>query len=115
MRVRVYRNLRNKLLSVQVKTDKGWRVHGHYVFVHLKNCHFESRDAGRNRVRRTKRKNVHAWIEGDMTPNTWKAISPRMAKYNPYRNDAWIDATTYTKLKHSDVASVYCNGTVIYE
>ena len=63
-RVRVYRNLRNGNWSIQVKTPKGWRVRGHATSVELLDADCHVSDAGRARVLREQRKNVHACIEG---------------------------------------------------
>lgn len=96
MRIRVYRNLHTGTLSMQAynKEKKGWRVIGHPSHVTLENVEFVVRQAGRLRVLKEKRKNVHAWVEGDFVNCT--AVSPRpyreAARYNPYKYETWVDS-----------------------
>ena len=84
-RVRVYFNLHRKQLSVQSKTDKGWRVWLHANKITLENVEFKVSEAGRQRVLREKKKNVHAFIEGDLVLDGIGKIEPRvLVSYNPY-------------------------------
>ncbi len=84
-KLRVYRNLHKKCLSVQHKTDKGWRLLKHVESIRLKSPSYIVSQAGRDRVLREKRKNVHAVVEGyeiDSFPKDkteWKKVL-----YNPY-------------------------------
>lgn len=87
-KVRVYFNLHRKKLSVQEKTAKGWRVWLHTNKITLENVTFKVSEAGRQRVLRERKKNVHAFVEGDLVllGETAK-IQPRMwVSYNPYRD-----------------------------
>jgi hypothetical protein len=87
-KVRVYFNLHRKKLSVQEKTAKGWRVWLHTNKITLENVTFKVSEAGRQRVLRERKKNVHAFVEGDLIllDETAK-IQPRMwVSYNPYRD-----------------------------
>ena len=58
--VRVYRNLHKKCLSVK----QGGLVVCHVDNIVLKNCTFIVSEAGRQRVLKEKRKNVHAYVQG---------------------------------------------------
>lgn len=91
MRVRVYRNLKHgrsatPLYSVQ-RLGKNRHVIDHVGRIFLTNARFIVSEAGRQRVIREQRKNVHAYVEGE-----WKADDERkhelsLAKrvhYNPY-------------------------------
>lgn len=83
MRVEVYRNLHKNCWSIRDRTSK--LVIGHAGRVVLKHCRMRVSEAGRQRVLREKRKNVHAWIEGDWTgscdlPDN---LGDRVS-YNPY-------------------------------
>ena len=87
-KVRVYFNLHRKKLSVQEKTAKGWRVWLHTNKITLENVTFKVSEAGRQRVLREIKKNVHAFVEGGLVllDETAK-IQPRMlVSYNPYRD-----------------------------
>lgn len=90
-RVRVYRNLHTGTLSMQayIPEKKGWRVVGHPDHVQLSNVKFVVREAGRQRVLKEKRKNVHAWIEGDLVCKGLGTYQ-QIAKYNPYKYDSWV-------------------------
>lgn len=95
MTVEVYRNLRKKCYSIR-STLTG-RVVGHSNNIGVVNAKFVVRPAGREKVRREKRKNVHAFIKGQqcyaprtMGPaDTWKKVS-----YNPYKNDSFVIVET---------------------
>ena len=85
-RVRVYFNLHRKQLSVQSKTDKGWRVWLHANKITLEDVEFKVSEAGRQRVLREKKKNVHAFVEGNLVLGGIDKIEPRVwVSYNPYR------------------------------
>jgi hypothetical protein len=81
--VRVYWNLHRHCYSVQTMTNRGWRVALHSDAIHLAGARFTVSAAGRERVRRESRKNVHAFICG-----TWLASEGRHGDthvtYNPY-------------------------------
>jgi len=87
-KVRVYFNLHKKKLSVQQKTAKGWRVWTHADKISLENVTFKVSEAGRQRVLRERKKNVHAFVEGDLVLlGESTKLQPRMwVSYNPYRD-----------------------------
>ena len=60
--VEVYRNLHKECLSVR----KDGLVHLHADAVYLKNANFIVSQSGRNRVLDTKKKNVHAYVRGEV-------------------------------------------------
>jgi len=64
MRVRVYRNLNNQLLSIMAMDSR--LVLGHCTSIRLANVNFRINESGRQRVILTKRKNVHAFAEGEV-------------------------------------------------
>ena len=66
MRVRVFRNLTRRCLSMQARTPTGWRTIAHAESVVLRDVAFRVSEAGRQRVLATGRKTVHAWAEGDL-------------------------------------------------
>jgi hypothetical protein len=90
MRVRVYRNLNKGGLSIQHKTEKGWRVRDYALYVVLENCTFKVQEKGRQRVIAQQCKNVHAWVEGDLCSTSmtdYLASSAPEPYYNPYTQD----------------------------
>lgn len=74
MRVQVYRNLNNGLISIQDLSTG--LVLGHAYAVDLEEATFIVREAGRQQVLKEKRKNVHAFVRG-------KVIS--IQNFQPYK------------------------------
>lgn len=109
MKVEVYRNLRTNQWSIRdVRTRK--------VFIHktsllLSDCSFHVNESGRQRVLRTKQKNVHAFVRGTisipvMTDRIW-----RKARYNPYETDKFVDERGYVIAEAARVA-FWADGSV---
>ena len=94
MRVQVYWNLHKDCWSVvALEGDRKGRVVTHADKVLLKDATFAVQPAGREKVRREKRKNVHAFVRGEwmnVLPATWRARRPVM--YNPYKFDTFVFA-----------------------
>ncbi len=88
MKVRVYRNLHKKCWSVQRHIPKkGWRLYGHFEELSLKDAKFIIHQAGRLKVQREKRKNVHAYVEGEILNYIVDlGFLPNRIKYSPYSN-----------------------------
>jgi len=104
-------------MQAYVPAKKGWRVVGHPDRVHLTNVKFVVREAGRQRVLKEKRKNVHAWIEGDLDEFTMEISYRSVAKYNPYKYSSWVSGEGHD-LTNVDFnwsfASVNANGAVTF-
>jgi hypothetical protein len=90
-RVRVYRNLHDQNWSVVARTglNRG-KVVAHADELSLFGCDFIVSEAGRQRVLREKRKNVHAYVEGTFDPEL-KPSKPALdmytrVGYNPYES-----------------------------
>ena len=115
MRVKVYRNLHKDCFSVvSVKTGK---VIAHTENIELKNCKFHVQPAGRKKVLEQKRKNVHAYVTGDLVamsnqvPDT--VISDFFeledAYYNPYKHETFVNYETHEPLHYAKYVYGY-NG-----
>ena len=99
MRVEVYFNLHKYIWSV--RSCKTGRVILHTDKVHIDNPTFVVRKAGRERVLREGRKNVHAFVRGDITVfNDFDYIKVgfdpdyldyTLVSYNPYKFDTFVD------------------------
>jgi len=96
----VYWNLHKKLFSV--RDVKSGLVVAHKDTVVLDNVTFKVSEAGRQRVLREQRKNVHAGLQGvyagdtsDEAPKYYDGV----AKYNPYKYDSFVDHMHNFKLK----------------
>ena len=84
MRVKVYYNLHKHTFSIQSKTPKGWRVTGYADRLNLTDVEFRVSDAGRQRVLKEGRKNVHAFVIGNLTDEELETSVD--VSYNPYKH-----------------------------
>lgn len=92
MKVAIYFNLHKKCFSVKsLEGNTKGKVICHSNYILLKNVTFKVSQAGRNRVLREKRKNVHAFVIGETTEsieNTerYSLDSEHVStvQYNPY-------------------------------
>ena len=92
MRVEVYFNLHKRVFSV--RSCKTGRVIHHAKDVHIVNPKFVVREGGRQRVLRERKKNVHAFVRGNLT--VFKDRPSRLADtigYNPYKYDSFVNVT----------------------
>jgi len=98
MKADVYRNLHKNCMSVRSreKTNYG-RVVEHSNYVYLTDCLFVVNQRGRLRVLIEKRKNVHAFIRGEVVVSwglslTWSFPLDGWTRvsYNPYRHDKFF-------------------------
>ena len=88
---RVYFNLHKRLFSVTQKNERNnWAVVGHTNYIELKNVKFIVSEAGRQRVLREKRKNVHAFLEGLCFNGLANGFRPRRITYNPYKDRTFV-------------------------
>jgi ribosomal protein L31E len=95
-RVEVYRNLHNNTFSVR----RGGKVVKHlenWMTLHLQDVKFAVQPAGREKVRREGKKNVHAYVRGTVVKaedhhfkETFKEKCNLWVTYNPYQNDSFI-------------------------
>ena len=89
-KVRVYRNLNKKCLSVQSWVEgKGWRVTDHVQKIALDGVSFKVSQAGRERCLRDKRKNVHAFVIGTRVDHPKYKPTHRVT-YNPYKSNGFF-------------------------
>ena len=96
LRVFVYYNLHKHMWSVKaLEGEHKGRVIAHREWVILQNCRFKVSQAGRQRVLREKRKNVHAGITGRMLSNVadmelHNTLHREEVTYNPYKYDSFV-------------------------
>ena len=92
MRVEVYFNLHKHVFSVR-QCSTG-RVILHTDKVHIRDPQFVVRKSGRDRVLREGKKNVHAFVRGEIThfddfdPD---CMGYSLVSYNPYKFDTFVD------------------------
>lgn len=91
MKVFCYFNLHKKTFSIKALegANKG-KVVMHSDFVRLKDCAFKVSEAGRQRVIREKRKNVHAGVVGELVSTDRGFIVGEFVTYNPYKYDCFV-------------------------
>ncbi len=114
MRVFVYFNLHKKCFSIKaLEGDRKGRVVAHSNTVLLESCKFKVSEAGRQRVLREKRKNVHAgvtgvWINGDRVESHYEFLSMvgRQVTYNPYKYLSFVIKATEQTVDKADVVAM---------
>lgn len=96
MRVKVYRNLRFRDRVMYSVQSRG-RVVERVPEMTLSNVTLTVSEAGRQRVLREKRKNVHAFVVGE-PEYEWEGAVPRSgwiaARYNPYLFGSFVVSST---------------------
>lgn len=119
MRVFVYWNLHRNLWSVKALEgpDKG-RVVLRSNEVFLAHAEGKVSEAGRQRVLREKKKNVHAGIVGDLVWDNL-ALHKKLIKsvgdtitYNPYRYESFVHTVDTSKYEGSAYALLTADRTV---
>ena len=114
MRVFVYFNLHRKCLSVKaLEGERKGRVIAHADMVVLDNVTFKVSEAGRQRVIREQRKNVHAGVVGELESMGINTAMLSIAealysplKYNPYKFDSFVHAVNETPVRNAKRAIV---------
>ena len=122
MRVEVYFNLHKYTWSV--RSARTGRVILHTDNVHIRNPEFVVRQAGRNRVLREGKKNVHAFVRGEATYFDDFDYENRpmldIIGYNPYKYVGFVKMPdeelvhnadrAYMQVSEGGVPSVYAEG-----
>jgi hypothetical protein len=104
MKVEIYFNLHKKCLSIR---HRG-KVIAHAESAHLNCVEFKVSEAGRQRVLRERRKNVHAVVRGQLVSYTapgsvtetwlapWKRDLMQRVTYNPYKYSTFVHRDSET-------------------
>lgn len=99
MRVFVYYNLHRKLWSIKaLEGENKGRVIAHSNYVLLADAHGKVSEAGRQRVLREKRKNVHAGIVGTLAGLDAEAL--RGLSEITHGQRGWFSRITYNPYKY---------------
>ncbi len=108
-RVQVYYNLHKKCLSIR---HKG-KVIEHAQEVTLTDARFHVQQAGRERVLKQKRKNVHAYVSGKLKESFWFTQAPKYiwtakqrVTYNPYKYKNFVDKKTLKSVASAEVVHI---------
>ena len=106
-KVEVYFNLHKKCWSIR---QSGASVI-HADFVEIKEPQFVVQQGGNARVRREKRKNVHAFVRGYLTERV--GIYPKNQKlvtYNPYKHTSFVERGTDKPICNAEYAVLDINN-----
>ena len=106
-KVEVYFNLHKKCWSIR---QSGASVI-HADFVEIKEPQFVVQQGGNARVRREKRKNVHAFVRAYLTERV--GIFPKNQKlvtYNPYKHTSFVERGTDKPICNSEYAVLDINN-----
>ncbi|AMS01078.1 hypothetical protein SEA_ARCHERNM_84 [Mycobacterium phage ArcherNM] len=105
MRVFVYWNLHRGMWSVKALEgpDKG-RVIARHQNVVLRNVTGKVSEAGRQRVLREGRKNVHAGLVGELVQGEAVNLPDRKVTYNPRKYESFVYVDDETPFEGSDLA-----------
>lgn len=112
-RVSIAFHLHKKCFSIRHAATR--KVIGYTDRIVLREVSFPISTAGRLRVLREKKKNVHAFVQGyyDAREQYSDQVAFREAYYNPYRVSAFVDRETLEPIGTADL--VLCeNGKVYY-
>ena len=97
MRVFVYFNLHKKVFSVKaLEGENKGRVIAHSEYLDLHNVTFKVSEAGRQRVLRERKKNVHAGVVGYWEDTQHPKgtllhnLQCKQITYNPYKYDSFV-------------------------
>lgn len=103
MKVFVYFNLHKKLWSI--KSLKTGRVIAHANTVQLKDVKFKVSEAGRQRVLKEKRKNVHAGVVGTLIAKDFffhPTLLNDVISYNPYKGKYFYNVKNDKYIHNAD-------------
>lgn len=112
--IRIAYHLHKHCFSIR---DAGTRrVIGYADRIIIRNARFIVSQCGRTRVLRDRRKNVHAFVQGEY----WSELQRlrledakyREAYYNPYRTVTFVDRSTFEPLNDAQV--VLCDQKKVY-
>jgi hypothetical protein len=112
MKVFVYWNLHRKCFSVKSLegADKG-RVIDHLASIMLYRATFKVSEAGRQRVLREKRKNVHAGVVGEWLENWKPECEGERIRYNPHEGPHFTTTSLGLPVKTALFADLSTHGT----
>ena len=97
MDVFIYFNLHKQVFSIKSRTTNRVIMHDNGIVLH--DATFKVSQAGRERVLRERRKNVHAGVQGTLMGTglndmLYKSKEAREATYNPYKYTSFVDKLT---------------------
>jgi hypothetical protein len=116
MRVAVYRNLHKGCWSVRNRSTG--RVVRHMDSLMVHDCEFRVGKAGRQRVLMERRKNVHAFVHGNLLDSPNNLESWRIGKgwirvtYDPYESDKFVTMNGRKPVERAEAVILLSDGRV---
>lgn len=109
MKVAVYFNLNKKTFSIKALEGaaKG-RVIIYSDHVVVENAEFKVSQAGRQRVLQEKRKNVHAYVIGELKSIANACVVGEKITYNPYLCDSFVTVANKTAVHKAKEVFMIC-------
>ena len=109
--IKVYRNLHRKCWSIK----EGNKPVMHADLLTVVNPSFVVQPGGQARVRREKKKYVHAFIKGELNRRVMPsigntAVTGRRITYNPYKHDTFVWASNGQPVKNCSQVFLDHNG-----
>lgn len=111
----IFRNLHHKGVVYSVRNSEGKTI-AHSNSVLIRNAKFVVQPAGLARVRREKKKFVHAGVRGEVVLDPIEAANiiknmdqSKTAYYNPYKTDHFVDIEN-NKLDKADYVLLTSDG-----
>tara|TARA_R110002051_G_scaffold579_3_gene2565 strand:+ start:524 stop:898 length:375 start_codon:yes stop_codon:yes gene_type:complete len=102
-KIEIYFNLHKKTWSVR----QGGKVVQHTNFICVREPQYVVRKTGKEKVRREKRKNVHAFVRGYVENRLPTFPKKNMfVTYNPYKNDSFVERNTNDSICSSPFAAL---------
>ena len=102
-KVEIYFNLHKKTWSVR----QDGKVIQHTNFIQIREPQYVVRQKGKEKVRREKRKNVHAFVRGYIEDRLPVFPSKNIfVTYNPYKNDSFVERNTQNSICSSPFAAL---------
>jgi len=103
-RVIAYKNLTRGTWSVaELKGERGrGKLLSHHVTLTLANCQFHVSEASRTRMLRTRQREVHAWVIGDLV-ETAPSAGTRVS-YNPFKGPKFVRCTDGSTVETARIA-----------
>lgn len=109
MKVHIYRNLHKNCWSVRYKG----KVIEHLDSLILEDCTYHVQKAGHEKVLKEKRKNVHAYVKGEIIARHIEKkylIKASRIVYNPYKLPYFYKESTNGKMESSKLLYFSNNG-----
>ena len=110
-KVFVYRNLNKDCYSV--KSLKTGLVIAHVQCIVLEDATFRVSQAGRNRVLKEKRKNVHAGVVGTWKLKGCKKPLKSQVAYNPYKFETFVNKRSKRPVYQAERCVIRMDGVTV--